>query len=314
MRSAPAGVAAEDLEHPRAGPDPVEGPGHVGVLAVAVDVHQEDVLPEHGLGGARLELGHVDLLVGELEQGADQGARPVLGEAEAEAGLVVAGGRRVVAGQGDEAGHVAEVIGDIAGEHGGPVQLGGAGGADRGGGALVGEGLGGGGAVGEGGDGGDAGEAALDELAALAEALGVGVEHPYVGEAYAMASDEALPDRDDHLAGDLQAGLVDQQVEGVVDAALQQVLDWQHADPGRGRLDRGDDGGDAGQGQQAHIRPAARPGEGGLFAERPGRAEVGDLFHKVFDRTFNHEGHEEREDARDALLLRIRLSRSPGSR
>ena len=67
------------------------------VVAVALDVDEEDVDAELLAGRARLDLRQVDRAVGELVQDADERAGPVVRDGEGERRLVAAGRRGALA-------------------------------------------------------------------------------------------------------------------------------------------------------------------------------------------------------------------------
>src|SRR5262245_52145931 len=57
-------VASEHLEQPGLLADALQRAGHMRVAAMAVDIHQEDILAQHLFRGPRLELGHIDIGLG----------------------------------------------------------------------------------------------------------------------------------------------------------------------------------------------------------------------------------------------------------
>ena len=135
-----------------------------------------------------------------------------------------------------------------------------------------------GGGGGEGGDGGGAREGALEELAALTEGLGVGVDGANGGGVGARGGEEAVLDGDDKLAADAKLGIVDQEVEGVVDSALEAVLDGDNAVVGHTGLDRLCDSVDGGERDVLVLWGVA---DSGFLGEGAGGAEVGEASHGV---------------------------------
>src|SRR5690606_37189546 len=86
-----ARIAAEDLDHLAVALEGAQGVTHVVVIEVALQVHEEDVLPGFAAARARLDAAQVD--AGAIEDGQRSHQRAALvARGEHDAGLVVARG------------------------------------------------------------------------------------------------------------------------------------------------------------------------------------------------------------------------------
>src|SRR3972149_1553519 len=260
-------VGAEDLEEDGPGLDVGQGLGHWGVLPVPLQVNQEKVAAKALLEGAGLNLGQVYLAGGELLHRPLELARAVFGEGEAEGGLVPAGGGMVVEGQDHEAGDVGLVVLDALGQDMGTPQLGCPAGADGGGGGGVLHHLLHRSSSGEGGHGLGLGEAPLQKAAALGQGLGMGEDGPYLVRAGSRLRQEVVLYGQDELPVDEDPGLVDKDVQGIIDRALDAVLNGHHPFIGHPRIHGGGYGGDTGEGDKlglGAIEEGRLLGEGAL--------------------------------------------------
>ena len=169
-------------------------------------------------------------------------ARDVLPNAEGEGGLVVAGRRRIFAGEDDEAGHVGVHILDIMSEDHAAIQLGRARRADSG--AVVVDSFG---HVFDRARGGErryllhAGQAAIEKTPALAERLRVRGDDANILQVNPGSRDQEMAHGQRQLAGNAQRGLVDQQIERRADRPFDGVFDREDRLIGKSGFDRGDE-------------------------------------------------------------------------
>jgi hypothetical protein len=96
-------------------------------------------------------------------------------------------------------------------------------------------------------------------------------DHLHVGQRRAGRRHQEVPDREDHLGGDLQGRLVDQQIERRAHRALDRVLDRQQRPGRQPGLHRRRQRRDAGEADQLAPVPGVR--ERRLLAERPARTQ-----------------------------------------
>ena len=264
------GVGPQDLEQQGLALQVLQGRGDHGVLAVAADVDEEDIVPDPAPGGARLDAGHADAVGGERGQ---QGVQPagLVATGEQQAGLVAPGGGRVLVADHQEAGGVALLVLDALGQDRHPVDLGGrlAGDGRRPGlSRRQARGLG----VAGHGDALGLGQVAVEPAAALGQGLLVGVDG-LDGRQVRRLAHQVMMDAQADLADDAQ-GRGHEQVQGVADDPLGAVLHRDHpvvAGPG---LHLAEDVADGGHGYRLHrvteVLARRRLGEGPLRPQEGG--------------------------------------------
>ncbi len=244
-------------------------------------VQEEAVLPELVLGGARLDLGQVQVALGEDLQQLQQRSRLVRVDEHHHGGLVPPRGSRDLGPHQHEARAVARGVGDVAGDHLEAVAFGGQWVHDgEVAGSAFGDQLrrtGGGGhrhavSARQGGRQPAAGRRQRDRVRGdLDDAIQTGP-----GDAGRDQGDRQL-----QLTVDQQRGLEGHRVQRGGDRALEGVLDRDDATAGPPLLHGAQHLGDVAARQQVGVVGGTGDQAGGGLRERPGGAEVGDQIGSV---------------------------------
>ena len=109
-------IRAEDFDEVAMLAEQLDGLGDFRVLKMAVAINEEEIFPRLALAGARFDLRHVDLVPAERGDGLVQRA-DLVGDADHQAGAVVAGGRTALAAEHEEARGVGGVVLNVLLQH-----------------------------------------------------------------------------------------------------------------------------------------------------------------------------------------------------